>query len=131
MDPMIGILCGAIAGLWAYVVYSGRRCEQRNDELSKEIKQTKDGVISRAEEREREARGQAVIVARALERQTEISAESVEVMRDIKELTYRTVRALRRYAGEKTPGDGSKGDDSETSRFFQAGDTDPLEPRNT
>lgn len=123
MDLNDGILCAAIAALWAYVVWSGKRCEKRNEELSIEIKHTKDGVIKRAEEREKEAREQAVVVATALNEQTALSGEALTVMRDMKELIYRTVRALKRYSRDAR-GDPND-DESDTSKFFQ----DPLEPK--
>ncbi len=128
MDPMTGILCAAIAALWGYVHLSGKRCEKRNDDLSAEIKATKDGVIQDMRSREAEARSQAVTVAKALERSNELASDTVEVMRDIKELTFRTVRALRRYAsGEIQPPKPGE-DESDTSKFFQDG-VDPLEPK--
>lgn len=127
MDLNDGILCAAIAALWAYVVWSGKKCEQRNDALSVEIKETKDGVIRRAEEREEEARQQAVIVANALNEQTALSSESLTVMRDMKGLIYRTVRALKRYSRDSASGE--HGDDSDTSKFFQEGELETLEPK--
>lgn len=125
MDLNDGILCAAIAALWAYVVWSGKKCERRNDALSVEIKETKDGVIKRAEEREKEARQQAVVVATALNEQTALSGEALTVMRDMKELIYRTVRALKRYSRDAS---GEHSDDSDTSKFFQDA-ADPLEPK--
>ena len=85
-----GIMVSAIVALWRVQVNGNRKCEERNTRLENEIKETKDLVISKAEDREGEAHERTERFAKILEKTTSVTEDAVEVLRFFKQQGHST-----------------------------------------